>query len=228
MQLQVLFLCLSCLTLASQSQAKDQASLRRANDQAGRCQYTFTVASPEESSCPGSSVKPEMDRVLSRLTLLEALVSRLIAGTDGSADTGVGADGELGLQEAYSQVTGERNQLQQDKERLNRQVQELQRRLDELSQEAESLRQRPCQQAHTSGGAQYENRPASGMYNSESIENTLKSQPGWHIFHGHLKCVVAFSKFSGEKLIRRQKHFTANPASLLDPFCSFVYLFIYL
>lgn len=161
MQLQGLFLCLSCLTLASQSQAQDQASLRRANDQAGRCHYTFTVASPEESSCPGGSVKPEMDGVLSRLTLLEALVSRLIAGTDGSADTGVEADGEVGLQEAYSQVTGERNQLQQDKERLNRQVQELQRRLDELSQEAESLRQRPCQQAHTSGGAQHEIRPAS-------------------------------------------------------------------
>lgn len=98
------------------------------------------------------------------------MVSRLIAGTDGSADTGVEADGEVGLQEAYSQVTGERNQLQQDKERLNRQVQELQRRLDELSQEAESLRQRPCQQAHTSGGAQHDNRPAGGMYNNPALD----------------------------------------------------------
>ncbi|XP_035525958.1 myocilin-like [Morone saxatilis] len=161
MWLQMFFLCLSCLTLSSQSQAQDRASLRRSNDATGRCHYTFTVASPEESSCSRSSMTPEMDGVLSRLTLLEALVSQLIAGVDGGTGTGVGANGEEGLQEAYSQVTGERNQLQQDKERLNRQVQELQRRLDELSQEAESLRQKPCQQTHISGGTQRENRPAS-------------------------------------------------------------------
>lgn len=165
MWLQMSLLCLSCLILSSQAQ--DQASVRRSNDHAGRCHYTFTVASPEESSCTGGSMKPEMDGVLSRLTLLEALVSRLIAGTDVDAGTGVGANGEEGLQEAYSQVTGERNQLQQDKERLNRQVQELQRRLAELSQEAESLRQKPCQQTHTSGGTQRESRPASGTYISE-------------------------------------------------------------
>ncbi|XP_070701469.1 myocilin-like [Pempheris klunzingeri] len=152
MRLQVFFLCLSCLTLSSLSQAQDQASLHRSNDHAGRCHYTFSVASPEESSCPGGSTKPEIDGVLSRLTLLEALVSRLIAGVDG---------GQEGLQDAYSQVTGEKNQLQQDKERLNRQVQELQRRLDELSQEAESLRQKPCQQTHTSEGSQRDSRPAS-------------------------------------------------------------------
>ncbi|XP_076602093.1 myocilin-like [Chaetodon auriga] len=161
MWLQVFFLCLSCLTLSNQSQEQDQASFHRSNDHAGRCHYTFTVASPKESSCPGSSMKPEMDEVLSRLTLLEALVSRFIAGVDGGVGTGAGANGEEGLQAAYSQVTGERNQLQQDKERLNRQVQELQRRLDELSQEAESLRQKPCKQTHTSGGSQRENRPAS-------------------------------------------------------------------
>lgn len=163
MKLQVLFLCLSILTLSTLSQAQDGASLHRSNDHAGRCHYTFTVASPEESSCPGSTAKPEMDGVLSRLTLLEALVSRLMAGADGGAGAGV----EGGLQEAHSQVTGERNQLQQEKERLSRQVQELQRRLGELSQEAESLRQRPCQQTQTSGATQRENRPASGTYISE-------------------------------------------------------------
>ncbi|XP_031149299.1 myocilin-like [Sander lucioperca] len=164
MWLRVSLLCLSCLSLPSRSQAQDRAVLRRSNDHGGRCHYTFTVASPEESSCSGSSMKPEMDGVLSRLTLLEALVSRLIAGVDagaGSAGTGVRASGEEGFPEDYSQVTRERNQLQQDKERLNGQVQELQRRLAELSQEAESLRQKPCQQTHTSGGTQHENRPAS-------------------------------------------------------------------
>ncbi|KAF1383455.1 hypothetical protein PFLUV_G00132070 [Perca fluviatilis] len=161
MWLQVSLLCLSWLSLPSQSQAQDRAVLRRSNDHGGRCHYTFTVASPEDSSCSGSSIKPEMDGVLSRLTLLEALVSRLIAGVDGPAGTGVRANGEEGFPEDYSQVTRERNQLQQDKERLNGQVLELQRRLAELSQEAESLRQKPCQQTHTSGGTQRENRPAS-------------------------------------------------------------------
>ncbi|KAM7378947.1 hypothetical protein PAMP_004535 [Pampus punctatissimus] len=166
MRLQVSLLCLAFLTLASHSQAEDQASFYRSNDQARRCHYTFTVASPEESSCPGGSGKPETDGVLSRLTLLEALVSRLIAGMDADTKTEVVANGEEALQEAYSQVTAERNQLQQDKERLNKQVQELQRRMAELSQEAESIRQKPCQQTQTSGGTQHENshRPASGMY----------------------------------------------------------------
>ncbi|XP_034469272.1 myocilin-like [Hippoglossus hippoglossus] len=161
MWLQVSLLCLSCLILSSQSQATDRASLRRSNDSAGRCHYTFTVASPEESSCPGGSVKPEMDGVMSRVILLEALVSQLLAGADGGARTRVKSNMEEGLQEAYAQVTRERNQLQQDKERLNKQLQELQRRVGELSQEAESLRQKPCQQTHTSGGAQHDSRPAS-------------------------------------------------------------------
>jgi len=103
-----------------------------------------------------------MDGVSSRLTMLEALVSRLIAGGDGGSRTR--ANDEEGLQEASSQETRERNQLQQDKERLNGQVQELQRRLAELSQEAESLRQRPCQETHTSGGTERENKSASGTY----------------------------------------------------------------
>ncbi|KAM6919755.1 myocilin-like [Lycodopsis pacificus] len=158
MWLPVFLLCLSCLTLPVRSQAQDRASLRRSNDHAGSCHYTFTVASPEESSCSGGSMKPEMDGVSSRLTMLEALVSRVIADDGGSRTR---TNGEEGFQEAYSQVTRERNQLQQDKERLNGQVLELQRRLAELSQEAESLRQRPCQQTNTSGGSQRENRPAS-------------------------------------------------------------------
>lgn len=158
MWLHVSLLCLFYLTLPSQSQAQDRASFRRSNDPTGRCQYTFTVASPNEPSCPGSSAKPEIDGVLSRLTLLEALVSRAIGGVDGGTTSEAGANNEEGLQEAYAQVTEEKNQLQQDKERLNRQVQELQKRLDELSQETENLRKKPCLQT------QHENRPASGMY----------------------------------------------------------------
>ncbi|XP_040026554.2 myocilin [Gasterosteus aculeatus] len=184
MWLQVSLLCLSCLTLPSQSQGQDRASLRRSNDHSGLCHYTFTVASPEESSCPGTSMKPEMDGVSSRLTMLEALVSRLITGVDGGPRTGT--NGEDGVQEAYSQVTRERKQLEQDKERLNGQVQELQRRLAELSQEAESLRQRPCQQTDSSGVTQRDSRPASdpalngnGAYQEMKAE--VKELPASHL-----------------------------------------------
>ncbi|KAF6719756.1 Myocilin [Oryzias melastigma] len=142
--------------LFCQCQAQSQASLRRFNDPAGRCHYTFTVPSPTESSCSGSSTKQELTGVLSRLTLVEALVSRLVDGADGSSGAGTA---EESLQEAYSQVTRERDQLQQDKEHLSRQVQKLQTSLAELDREAESLRKRSCQQTEASEGALYNYRP---------------------------------------------------------------------
>lgn len=157
LHLSLLYVC--CLILSSQSQAPDRASLRRSSDPTGRCHYTFTVASPVESSCPD---RLEVGGMVSRLTLLESLVSRLIAGLDGDTGTAIGSNHEEGLQEAYSQVTRERNQLQQEKERLNRLIQDLQKRLDELSQEAEHIRQMPCMQTHTSVGVEHETRPASG------------------------------------------------------------------
>ncbi|XP_037132866.1 myocilin-like [Syngnathus acus] len=134
----------SFLISASQVQAEDHASLRHSNDAAGRCQYTFTVSSPQETSCTGDNGRPEMEGVLSRLTLLEALVSRLIAGA------GTRSDAEVGLPETFSQITGERNQLRMDKDQLSRQIQELHKRVTELSHETESLRQKPCLQTNTS------------------------------------------------------------------------------
>ncbi|KAM6948887.1 myocilin-like [Aplochiton taeniatus] len=143
-----LAVALSCLVLGSQAQAQGQgrASMRRSNDHSGQCQYTFTVASPGEVSCPGSSTMPgpEAEGILARLTLLESAVSRLVSGG--------GAGAEDGLQEAHTQAMGERRQLQQEKETLNQQMQELQKRVDELSLEAKTLRQRPCPQEPTSGG----------------------------------------------------------------------------
>lgn len=157
MWLPTFLVCLCCLV-----QAQDRAALHRSNDQAGRCHYTFTVASLEESSCAGSGTKAEMDGILSRLVLLENLVSRMIAGMDGSTGTEVTTGDEV-LQEAFTQATEERNQLQQDKEHLNRQVQELQRRLDEQVKEAESLREKTCQQTQApSGRNQHQNQPAKG------------------------------------------------------------------
>ncbi|CAB1326462.1 unnamed protein product [Coregonus sp. 'balchen'] len=156
-------LCLSCLVLGSKSQ--DRASLRRSNDHTGRCQYSFTVDNPAEASCSGASGGPEMEGVKSRLTLLEALVSRLLGG-EGAGGEGPGAGGDKTIQEAYSQAMGDKSQLQEDKEQLNRQVQGLQRMVDELSVEAETLRQRPCHQPQAAGAGlplhELNQRPASG------------------------------------------------------------------
>ncbi|KAL2097725.1 hypothetical protein ACEWY4_006932 [Coilia grayii] len=135
-----LTVCLCFLALSCQAQ-DGSATLRRANnDFTGRCQYTFTVDSPAETSCPPAGAGgPEMEGVKSRLTLLEALVSRLL-GERGEAEAAALA-GEAGLQTAE-----EMNHLQQDKEQLNRQVQDLQRRLEELTLETEQLREKPCNQ----------------------------------------------------------------------------------
>lgn len=158
MWIHALILCLSCL---SQSEAQQRPSPHRP----GQCQYTFTVTSPVESSCSAGSVKAELDGVSARLALLEALVSRLMAGVEGSAGAGVEATGEEVLQEAYTQVTLERDQLEQEKESLNQQVLQLQRRLDEQLREAESLRQKPCPQT----GSQHRERPARGTCIAEIL-----------------------------------------------------------
>lgn len=157
MWLPTLFLCLCCL-----ARAQDSAAFRRSNDQAGRCHYTFSVASPQESSCVSGGTKAETDNILSRLVLLENLVSRLIASVDGSPGAEA-TTGDEALQEAFTQATEERNQLQQDKEDLNRQVQDLRRRLDEQVKEAEGLREKSCQQTQSLlERKQHQNQPARG------------------------------------------------------------------
>uniref|UniRef100_A0A8C6TNH2 Myocilin n=1 Tax=Neogobius melanostomus TaxID=47308 RepID=A0A8C6TNH2_9GOBI len=103
------------------SLGENPASFTQSQGHTGHCQYIFTVSSLDgSSSCPGAVT--ERDGFLSRLTLLEALVSRLVGGADGNTQT----DTVGGLQEAYAQVTGERDQLQQDKDRLTKQIQDLQ------------------------------------------------------------------------------------------------------
>ncbi|XP_063076429.1 myocilin-like [Engraulis encrasicolus] len=147
-----LAVCLCFLPLGCQAQPDRSASFRRTNDDfTGRCQYTFTVDSPAESSCPqagaGTGGPPESEGVRSRLSVLEALVSRLLGerGMEMDADAvALGGGGEAGLQAAAAEE--EVSRLQQDKEHLNRQVQDLQRRLEELTLETEQLRERPCSQ----------------------------------------------------------------------------------
>lgn len=136
-------LCVSCLLMGTQAQSS--ASFQRANAGNGRCQYSFTVDSPTEASCPSPGSSPEMEALKSRLGLLEALVARLVGG-EALSESPAGSESQSGLQDAYNQVMGENTQLQREKQRLDRQVQVLQQKMEELRQEAERLRSRPCTQ----------------------------------------------------------------------------------
>ncbi|XP_056337482.1 myocilin [Danio aesculapii] len=154
------------------SQVQSSASLRRANAGSGRCQYTFTVDSPTEASCPSPGSTPEMEALKSRLGLLEALVARLVGGEvmpESSQSSG------SGLQDSYNQVMGENAQLKREKQRLDRQVQDLQQRMEELRQEAERLRSRPCMQQTSSRVPQNDNSFTPG---SGPVPSNLASRPG--------------------------------------------------
>ncbi|XP_034036304.1 myocilin [Thalassophryne amazonica] len=131
----LLSLCLSGLLL--RGDAQDRAALWRGNDRSGRCQYTFTVASPSEASCP-QTTGPEVEGLKARLSMLEVLVSRLTGGP------GTGATAQHELQEALNQAMGERNLLRGEKERLEKEVEGLQRRMEDMRREMERLRSRPC------------------------------------------------------------------------------------
>ncbi|XP_061587462.1 myocilin-like [Cololabis saira] len=153
----VSLLCLTLLSCLCHGRGQEQASLSKVSDPAGHCLYTFTVARPEEASCPGgSSSGEETEKVLARLTLLEAVVSGLVAAGAKAGDVGT-----EGLQEAHARVTRERNQMQEEQKRMNRQVQELQSKLLQLSQEADGLRTSRCPQTGSTGGGQNDNRPIS-------------------------------------------------------------------
>lgn len=102
--------------------SQDRASFRESNDRSGVCQYTFTVDTPVETSCSSTM---EAENLSARVTLLEAMVSRVL---------GDGAVTE----------TEEVRQLRRDKDQLDRQVKELQRQVEELTMETEKLREKPC------------------------------------------------------------------------------------
>ncbi|XP_040897111.1 myocilin isoform X2 [Toxotes jaculatrix] len=136
----LLTLCLCGLLL--RGDAQDRASLWRGNDRSGRCQYTFTVPSPMESSCPQTG-GPEMESLKARLSLLEVLVSQLTGGDAGGPQAS-GARAQAELQEALTRAMGERNLLQGEKERLERELEGLQRRMEEMRRETEKLRNKPC------------------------------------------------------------------------------------
>lgn len=139
----LLSLCLCVFLL--RGDAQDQASLWRGNDRSGRCQYTFTVPSPVEASCPQTGA-PELESLKARLNLLEVLVSRLSGGDiqASGSQQGVGARAQSELQEALNRALGDRNLLQGEKDHLERQLEGLQRRMEEMKRETERLRNRSC------------------------------------------------------------------------------------
>ncbi|KAK5907329.1 hypothetical protein CesoFtcFv8_005194 [Champsocephalus esox] len=136
----LLLLCTSGLLL--RGDAQDRAALWRGDDRSGRCQYTFSVPSPTEASCPQTG-GPEVEGLKARLSLLEVLVSRLTGGDTGGAQ-GATASDQTELHQSLNRVTGERNLLQGEKERLEQELEGLQRRMEEMRRETERLRNKPC------------------------------------------------------------------------------------
>ncbi|XP_016076882.1 PREDICTED: myocilin [Miniopterus natalensis] len=104
------------------------AQLRKANDGSGRCQYTFTVASPGESSCPeqgqamtaiqdlqrdSSTQRADLESTKARLSSLEGLLHRLtLAQAAGPSETLEGPQREL-------------DTLMREREQLESQIREL-------------------------------------------------------------------------------------------------------
>uniref|UniRef100_G3TIH6 Myocilin n=1 Tax=Loxodonta africana TaxID=9785 RepID=G3TIH6_LOXAF len=98
------------------------AQLRKADDRRGRCQYTFSVASPHESSCPepgqamlaiqdlqrdSSTQRADLEATKARLSSLESLLQQLTR--DQSARP---QDTEEGMQKELGTLRRERDQLE--------------------------------------------------------------------------------------------------------------------
>ncbi|KAF4070879.1 hypothetical protein AMELA_G00278640 [Ameiurus melas] len=154
------------------TQAQSTASFSRGNDRNRRCQYTFTVDSPTEASCPSTASSAEMEALKSRLGLVEALVARLSGGEAS------GTEAQMGLRTAYTQVTGERDRLQQDKARLAQQVEQLQQTVEGLQREVERLRSRPCTQQPPQSVSLYDSirQPVTGTSNSHLVPRPGRTQ----------------------------------------------------
>ncbi|XP_029474012.1 myocilin [Rhinatrema bivittatum] len=168
--LPLLVLCRASVALGSADPFK------RANDQNGKCTYTFTVPSQSEESCPDpgqtmSAIRAlqqehrtyqlDLDSVKSRLGLLERLLSQL----DRMHGAAVPGAGELQrevetlrreraqlqgaarrLEEALSNLQREKSALEEERHRLQRANSALVQNLESKQREVAELRQRPCPQ----------------------------------------------------------------------------------
>ncbi|XP_006872724.1 PREDICTED: myocilin [Chrysochloris asiatica] len=93
------------------------AQLQKTNDQSGRCQYTFSVASPHESSCFEQGLAMSAIQDLQRDRELETV---------------------------YSNLLRDKSALEEEKRQLGQENEDLARRLESSSQEVARLRRSQC------------------------------------------------------------------------------------
>ncbi|XP_010850342.1 PREDICTED: myocilin isoform X2 [Bison bison bison] len=125
------------------------AQFQKANDRSGRCQYTFNVASPSESSCPeqgqamlaiqdlqrdSSEQRATLESTKARLSSLEALLHRLTSGQPaGPLET------QQGLQRELEALRREREQLETQTQELESAYSNLVRDKSALEEEKRRL-----------------------------------------------------------------------------------------
>ncbi|XP_061859702.1 myocilin isoform X2 [Colius striatus] len=120
----------------------DTAFLRRAQDGSGRCTYSFTVASPDEATCPDAGGVPELR---AELAALASRLSRLESRDRGSGPRGSeAAEARDSQQVAYSELLRAKARLEEEKGRLEREKEELGRRLESSALELSRLRATRC------------------------------------------------------------------------------------
>nr|XP_027790675.1 myocilin [Marmota flaviventris] len=149
-------LLLACLAWGTGART---AQLRKANDRSGRCQYTFSVASPSESSCPeqgqamsaiqdlqrdSSTQRADLQSTIARLSSLENLLNQLTLGqAAGPQGTQEGLQGELGtLRKERDQLETQTRELEVAYSNLLRDKSALEDERRRLAQENEDLARR--------------------------------------------------------------------------------------
>lgn len=149
-------LLLACLAWGTGART---AQLRKANDRSGRCQYTFTVASPSESSCPeqdqamsaiqdlqrdSGSQRATLESAMARLSSLENLLNRLTLGqAAGPQEAQEGLQRELGtLRKERDQLESQSRELEVAYSNLLRDKSALEEEKRRLAQENAELAQR--------------------------------------------------------------------------------------
>ncbi|XP_013833090.2 myocilin isoform X1 [Sus scrofa] len=172
----VQLLLLACLVWSAGART---AQLWKANDRSGQCQYTFKVASPNESSCPeqgqtmsalqdlqrdSSEQRAALESTKARLSSLEALLHRLILGqATGPWEAQEGLEKELGtlrrereqLETQNRELETTYNNLTRDKSALEEEKRQLETENEDLARRLESSSQElaklkvQCPQAHS-------------------------------------------------------------------------------
>nr|BAA34199.1 myocilin [Rattus norvegicus] len=135
--LQLLFL--ACLVWGMGART---AQFRKANDRSGRCQYTFTVASPSESSCPredqamsaiqdlqrDSSIQhADLESTKARVRSLESLLHQMTSG------------GVTGTQEVQEGLQGQLGALRRERDQLETQTRDLEVAYNNLLRDKSAL-----------------------------------------------------------------------------------------